>query len=206
MTADDIPSILEIERDSQPEPWSRELFLEEIDRPQAQMLVARTVQAPPGGCFRNRLKSFSVVPTKAGIRESCAPVDFGLHRNDLSQTLSDRLLGYICFWQVAGEIQILNIAVHKAYRGLGLGRTLLRQALFYGYSIKAQVAVLEVRRNNAAARGLYESLGFKVIGERPNYYGLREAAIIMEFEFGAPSNEYMRIMHESFDRAGSDPI
>jgi ribosomal-protein-alanine N-acetyltransferase len=29
---------------------------------------------------------------------------------------------------------------------------------------------LEVRRSNMAAQGLYTKLGFKIEGERPNYY------------------------------------
>jgi len=140
MTAADVPSLLEIEQESQPEPWNREFFLEELERPHAHILVAK-------------------------MRELIhAPV------------------GYICFWEVAEEIQILNIAVHKACRRQGIGRSLLRQALLHGCKKKAQIAVLEVRRNNAAARKLYGSLGFRVVGERPNYYDSGEAAIIMELE------------------------
>ena len=35
---------------------------------------------------------------------------------------------------------------------------------------EARVAVLEVRAGNAAARALYERLGFVVVGERRKYY------------------------------------
>ena len=38
---------------------------------------------------------------------------------------------------------------------------------------------LEVRRGNAAARRLYESLGFEEVGVRRNYYGSGEDALIM---------------------------
>ena len=42
-------------------------------------------------------------------------------------------------------------------------------------------AVLEVRLSNSAAQGLYGSLGFRAVGERPDYYGgLREHAVLME--------------------------
>jgi len=140
ITVEDLPSILEIEQESQPEPWSRQLFMEELERPCAQILVAKMREIPHA------------------------------------------LLGYICFWKVADEIQILNIAVHRNYRRQGIGCSLLQQALLHGCEKKAQIAVLEVRRDNAAARKLYESIGFKVVGERPNYYGLHEAAIIMELE------------------------
>ena len=38
---------------------------------------------------------------------------------------SSCILGYICFWLVADEIQMLNLAVHPDYRQQGLGRQLM---------------------------------------------------------------------------------
>ncbi|MGA7876576.1 MAG: GNAT family N-acetyltransferase, partial [Desulfoferrobacter sp.] len=92
------------------------------------------------------------------------------------------LLGYICFWEVADEIQILNISVHRSYRRRGIGRCLVREALLHGKRRKAKVALLEVRRNNMAARKFYASMGFKAVGERPDYYGPGESAILMELD------------------------
>jgi ribosomal protein S18 acetylase RimI-like enzyme len=43
----------------------------------------------------------------------------------------------------------------------------------------ATVITLEVRRENAAAMKLYESLGFTERGVRRNYYGRGQDAIIM---------------------------
>jgi len=92
-------------------------------------------------------------------------------------------LGYTCFWRVADEIHILNLAVHWEYRRQGIGRCLMQFALREGYRGQARLAVLEVRRSNLAARNLYESLGFRPIAERPNYYGgVPEPAFIMEVE------------------------
>jgi [ribosomal protein S18]-alanine N-acetyltransferase len=92
-----------------------------------------------------------------------------------------QLLGYVCFWLVADEVQIFNLTVAIANRRCGIGRALLRQALIDGRQHQARVAVLEVRRSNTAARQLYASLGFQAVGERKDYYGgLREPAVLME--------------------------
>ncbi len=89
--------------------------------------------------------------------------------------------GFLCFWLVADEIQILNVAVHEDYRRRGLGRALLLDCLRFGLGRKARKAVLEVRASNLAAQSLYASLGFEAVGQRPDYYGgLREPAVLME--------------------------
>ena len=94
-----------------------------------------------------------------------------------------KVVGYICFWLVADEIQIFNIAVHIAHRRCGIGRALLLHALKVGCRHKARIAILEVRRGNDAAQRLYSSLGFQPTGERSHYYGvLREPAVLMELE------------------------
>jgi [ribosomal protein S18]-alanine N-acetyltransferase len=98
-------------------------------------------------------------------------------------TLADQILGYICFWIVADEVQIFNLAVDIAHRRRGIGKALLLHALKVGYQHRARVAVLEVRRSNDAAQRLYWSLGFQPAGERKNYYSeLREPALLMELE------------------------
>jgi [ribosomal protein S18]-alanine N-acetyltransferase len=94
-----------------------------------------------------------------------------------------QVVGYVCFWLVADEVQIFNIAVHIAHRRHGIGQRLLRHALLTGHQRQARVAVLEVRRSNAAARRLYQQMDFQPVGERKDYYGgLREPAILMELE------------------------
>jgi ribosomal-protein-alanine N-acetyltransferase len=91
-----------------------------------------------------------------------------------------QLWGYVVFWIVAGEMHLLNLAVHPGQRGLGLGRALLREALSQARTQGAQVAWLEVRPSNTAARALYASFGFKEVGRRPRYYeDTNEDAILL---------------------------
>jgi len=91
------------------------------------------------------------------------------------------VLGYVCFWLVADEIQITNLAVHTGYRRRGIGRRLMVHALQQGYKAGARLALLEVRTSNQAARALYEGLGFLAVQERPCYYPEhREAALVLK--------------------------
>ncbi|MGC8492511.1 MAG: ribosomal protein S18-alanine N-acetyltransferase [Syntrophobacteraceae bacterium] len=128
----DLPTILAIELDSQPEPWTEKSFREELGR--KSLFVAR---------------------------------------------IRGKIAGYICFWCVSDEVQILNVAVREDFRRKGIARKLIEFAL--GSCRQATLATLEVRKSNRAARGLYESLGFRVTGERPGYYATHgESAILME--------------------------
>ena len=93
----------------------------------------------------------------------------------------DPVLGYICFWLVADELQITNLAVHPEYRRRSIGWQLLLHAFQLGHAAGARLAVLEVGRFNRAARALYEKLGFVAVHNRPCYYPeSREEALVME--------------------------
>jgi ribosomal-protein-alanine N-acetyltransferase len=151
----DISSILEIEYDSQPEPWNENAFIEETSRANSKLLVARLSTEASGGTLSHP----------------------GEDRN------SGIVAGYICFWSVEDEIQILNLAVRKTLRRRGIARKLIEFAIQTGSSGRARFVTLEVRKNNLAARKLYASLGFTDVGERPDYYGVqKESAILMELE------------------------
>ncbi len=143
MRPGDLPEIMEIERLSHVEPWKESFFLEELDRPQSRVLVAR-------------------------------------------EESSGKVLGYVCAWRVADELQIFNVAVHPAYRRRSVGRRLLLAVLEDACADRVRTALLEVRRGNHAAQRFYASLGFKPVGLRPHYYGgdgtAPEPAVLMELE------------------------
>jgi [ribosomal protein S18]-alanine N-acetyltransferase len=92
-----------------------------------------------------------------------------------------RLAGYLCLWEIGHEIHITNLAVHPHRRGQGLARALLQATLEDGRTRGVTLAFLEVRPSNVEALGLYESLGFSVIGRRKGYYfDTGEDALVME--------------------------
>ena len=74
----------------------------------------------------------------------------------------------------------MNVAVHREWRGKGIGYRLLSKMFEVSIFTGAQTAWLEVRPSNLAARSLYEKAGFKEVGRRPHYYDdTHEDAIIM---------------------------
>lgn len=91
-----------------------------------------------------------------------------------------QLRGFAVYWLVHDELHVLNVATGANHRRQGIGRALLTSALDFGRAQKCRLATLEVRRANVAAIGLYESLGFRAVGIRPNYYtDDHEDAVVM---------------------------
>lgn len=82
----------------------------------------------------------------------------------------DEVLGYAVCWTIAGESHLLNIAVHSARRGKGIGRALLSECIRRAARAGASVIFLEVRAGNEAAQRLYRSMGFVFRGIRKGYY------------------------------------
>lgn len=80
------------------------------------------------------------------------------------------VVGYVFCREVAGESELLNIAVAPELRRGGVGRTLLGAALTWAEGRGARETFLEVRASNAAAIALYEREGFRAVGRRPGYY------------------------------------
>jgi ribosomal-protein-alanine N-acetyltransferase len=89
------------------------------------------------------------------------------------------LLAYGGFWLLLDEAHIATIASHPEWRGCGLGQCLMLALLDQAIAHGADLATLEVRVGNTPARGLYEKLGFEVVGGRRNYYRDGEDALIM---------------------------
>ncbi|MCG3198366.1 MAG: ribosomal protein S18-alanine N-acetyltransferase [Candidatus Omnitrophica bacterium] len=93
----------------------------------------------------------------------------------------DRVLGYLIAWKSFEDFHIINLAVSPEARGRGIARNLLRHALEWARGARAERSLLEVRSSNAAARALYLSAGFEVVGIRKNYYELpTEDGLILE--------------------------
>lgn len=106
--------------------------------------------------------------------------------SDISRTIvargvgvSKAPIGYVCRWLVAGEIQVLNLAVHKDHRRRGIGRQLMRQVLDEAGRTKVGCVTLEVRDGNVEAVALYESIGFNRVGWRHDYYGEGRDGVLM---------------------------
>lgn|GEM_PF-322233 len=155
-----VPAVARMEGESHPNPWSREAFLEELTLPQSRTFVALEKTPAPKRVHRGS-PPFCPLSTSPGL-------------------FFEQIVGYLCFWCVVDELQILNVTVAASHRRKGIGRRLLHHALNYGVQKGARMAVLEVRKTNRAAQGLYEEAGFRTVGERPGYYSSgQEPALLM---------------------------
>lgn len=90
----------------------------------------------------------------------------------------ENVLGYIVFWSIGEEGNIMNIAVKKEYRGIGIGKMLLNYIIEFSRERNIKQIFLEVREKNLIAKKLYRSLGFKINQIRKNFYG-NENGIVM---------------------------
>ena len=91
--------------------------------------------------------------------------------------------GFMVARAIAGEAEIVTFGVLPAFRGNGLGATLLAEMLDVAEAQGAEAAFLEVAEDNLAAHRLYTAHGFAEIGRRPNYYrrnGHAVAALVMK--------------------------
>jgi [ribosomal protein S18]-alanine N-acetyltransferase len=98
-------------------------------------------------------------------------IRFGHHY--IAAREGEELLGYAGLAFVASppnaEAEVHTIGVDPAHQRRGIGRALLAGLLAAADAARATV-FLEVRTDNEAARALYESEGFSVVGVRKRYY------------------------------------
>lgn len=81
-----------------------------------------------------------------------------------------RPCGYALLRVIAGEGEILSMAIDPLKRRYGIGGRLLAAALAEARRRGAMKVFLEVAVDNPAARRLYAAAGFAVIGRRQGYY------------------------------------
>jgi ribosomal-protein-alanine N-acetyltransferase len=79
------------------------------------------------------------------------------------------LVGFALARAIAGDGELLLIAVRPSWRGCGVGAALLRSVIADAEMRAAERLHLEVRADNRAIR-LYLGNGFLKVGERRGYY------------------------------------
>lgn len=94
-----------------------------------------------------------------------------------------RIAGYACWWNVSGEVHILDIAVHPSLRCHGIAGRMMEKVFCDARANNAKIIFLEVRASNIPAREFYRKLGFRETGTRKNYYDKpSEDAVCMTLE------------------------
>lgn len=144
MTAADLGDVIALERELFPDdPWTPEMFADEVAQPQETRLY---LVAEAGGDGE----------VAGGHGAGASPV----------------LAGYAGLMFVPGGTQadVLTIAVRPAHWGKGIGSALLAALLDAARQQGCTEVFLEVRADNPRAHGLYQRRGFTDLGIRRGYY------------------------------------
>ena len=89
------------------------------------------------------------------------------------------ILGFAGLWKAVDVMHIMDIVVAKKHRRKHIGKTMLEKLIELCIQNNIYELTLEVRQDNTPAINLYTNYNFKKIGERKNYYGANNHAIIM---------------------------
>ncbi len=99
-------------------------------------------------------------------------------------------IGYVIYWELPGELDIHNVAVHPRFRRQGVARAMLADIIEGATKRGFRRMTLEVRKSNDPAQTLYRSLGFEICGLRRGYYSDNgEDAWVMERKLAPSPNE-----------------
>ncbi len=94
-----------------------------------------------------------------------------------------RARGFALIWRAADEVHLIDLAVEQESRRRGVARALLRAVIDFGRAAGCAQLLLEVRRSNTAALGLYFGAGFRELDVRRAYYGDNgEDALVMRLD------------------------
>jgi len=119
-----------------------------------------------------------MTPTEmAALHQACFTVPRPWSVAEFALLLDDPLVmavtadsGFLLGRIVAGEAEVLTLAVDPDARRRGVGRGLMARFHQVAHDQGATEAFLEVADDNSAARALYAELGYRLSGTRRGYY------------------------------------
>ncbi|MCC7540149.1 MAG: ribosomal protein S18-alanine N-acetyltransferase [Deltaproteobacteria bacterium] len=139
------------------------------------------------------------LPAVAELESRCFPTPWGIEvlREEMKRDWGfvrvlrpapgKGIVAFVCFWIVHDEVHVLVVATDPDHRGRGFARALLEDMIGIAGKRGVRYAMLEVRKSNEAAIGLYASMGFDRVGVRPRYYAdNREDAVVMMLTLPEP--------------------
>lgn len=169
MRVEDIPQVMEIERESFPTMWPPTAFRRELqqnrlahyivvveDNPRVSRRDEPPERPGPIGRFIGEIKQILGTDDDATL----PPPD---QRPEL-------VVGFIGIWMMADEAHIVTIATRSTHRRHGIGEALLISAIETAQDRAQPLVTLEVRVSNDEAIALYEKYGLQEVGRRVRYY------------------------------------
>ncbi len=136
--------------------------------------------------FRNLIKGDEVIASE--IEKSC--LDTAWSEKQIGETLDNENAIYIValceneicgigsMYCIAGEGQIMNIAVSAHHRRKGIAEGIMQSLLESATEKNCENITLEVAENNISAISLYKKCGYSVIARRKGFYKGIDALIM----------------------------
>jgi ribosomal-protein-alanine N-acetyltransferase len=170
MRPNDIPQVLEIERESFPTMWPPTAFKRELQQNRlAQYIVVSEQNAAfqPSGLEADRhpgafSRFFEEIRHMLGSDDD-EPLPPPERRPEL-------IIGFVGVWMMPDEAHIVTIATRESHRRHGTGERLLIATIDLAREKGQPLVTLEVRVSNEPAIALYRKYGFQEVGRRPRYY------------------------------------
>ena len=171
MRLEDIPQVLEIERESFPTMWPPTAYKRELEQNRLAhylVVVERNPESLAGseahdvghhGAFGRLFGELRHILASEEERE-LPPLE---ERAEL-------VTGVAGLWMLADEAHIVTVAVRESHRRQGIAELLLIQAIQHAQARGQALVTLECRVSNEPALALYEKYGFERVGLRPRYY------------------------------------
>lgn len=157
-------SVLGIEHQVYPRPWSPALFAAELQRPESRRYVVALAPRSEAGPLRRMTGGREVVGYAGLILEPSGVAD---QRRRWAHRPFD-------------AAHITTVAVHPHHHRRKVASRLLHALLSEARRAGAQAATLEVRAANRGAQRFYTGFGFAAVGVRPGYYAeTGEDALVM---------------------------
>ena len=121
-----------------------------------------------------------------------SPWSSGQYREEISAPMrlfvvalddASSVIGYAGVFAPGGaEADILTVGVIAQHRGQGIARALMARITEWAVAQGSIAMMLEVKTDNTAAIGLYESLGYSKLNIRKDYFGSGLDALVMRKE------------------------
>lgn len=181
MRKEDIPQVVEIDREAFPTMWPPANYRHELENRLAHYIVA---------C--DDVERVEEPKTEAAPKKGFSGLLYRLRQlfnhdrffgNEIPPSERQYIFGFTGFWIMAGEAHITNIAVREKHRRQGIGELLLISLIDLAIKLDARLITLEVRASNTAAQSLYSKYSFTKVGVRRGYYtDNREDGVLMSLE------------------------
>ncbi len=105
-------------------------------------------------------------------------------------TIDDRIVGYMVYELNKKRLHLLNIAVARVFRRLGIGSQMVAKLTGKLSAQRRSRIILEIRETNLPAQLFFRENGFRAVSVLRNYYEeTSEDAYLMQYRYRAETKK-----------------